>query len=86
MPYIQQYGAPERLLAKTGVSTYASLAKSIAFQQLATPAAAAIFGRVLRVCKVRGWLWVGRGWLGRAGGFRRAGGWGEGVAAECRAG
>ncbi|GAB4819203.1 hypothetical protein N2152v2_006249 [Parachlorella kessleri] len=51
VPFVEQHGAPERLLAKTGTSCFASLAKSIVFQQLATGAAAAIYARVLGVCK-----------------------------------
>lgn len=50
-PLIQQHGPPLRLLAKLGTCCFASLAKSIVFQQLATGAAAAIYSRVLRVCQ-----------------------------------
>ena len=45
-PLIDQHGAPERLLAKGG-GAFASLSKSICFQQLATQAAAKIFSRCL---------------------------------------
>ncbi len=50
-PLIDLHGVPERLLAKQG-STFATLAKSIIFQQLATKAAATIYGRVLAACCV----------------------------------
>lgn len=49
-PLIETHGPPVRLLAKSG-SSFATLAKGICFQQLATAAAAAIYGRVLQVCK-----------------------------------
>lgn len=48
-PLIEQHGPPEHLLRKTG-SNFATLAKAIAFQQLATNAAAAIYNRVLAAC------------------------------------
>ncbi|PSC71100.1 putative DNA-3-methyladenine glycosylase 2 [Micractinium conductrix] len=48
-PLIEQHGPPERLLAKQG-SNFATLAKAIVFQQLATGAAATIYGRVLAAC------------------------------------
>ncbi|KAL4452033.1 hypothetical protein ABPG75_007695 [Micractinium tetrahymenae] len=48
-PLIQQLGPPDRLLAKRG-SNFATLAKAIVFQQLATTAAAVIYGRVLAAC------------------------------------
>jgi DNA-3-methyladenine glycosylase II len=48
-PLIAEHGIPERLLAKGG-GAFASLSKSICFQQLATKAAATIYGRVLKTC------------------------------------
>ncbi len=45
-PLIAEHGVPERLLAK-GPGAFASLSKSICFQQLATRAAAVIYDRVL---------------------------------------
>lgn len=48
-PLIAAHGVPERLLAK-GPGAFATLSKSICFQQLATSAAAVIFGRVLAAC------------------------------------
>ena len=48
-PFIEQHGPPERLVRKTQ-GNFATLAKAIAFQQLATNAAAAIYGRVLAAC------------------------------------
>eukprot|EP00887_Chlorella_sp_A99_P007764 scaffold20.g7764.t1 len=48
-PLIEQHGLPPRLLEKEG-SCFATLAKSICFQQLATAAAAAIYGRALKCC------------------------------------
>jgi DNA-3-methyladenine glycosylase II len=48
-PLITLHGPPERLLAKGG-GAFASLSKSICFQQLATRAAAVIYGRVLTAC------------------------------------
>lgn len=48
-PLIELHGPPDRLLAKKG-SNFATLAKAIVFQQLATTTAAAIYGRVLTVC------------------------------------
>ena len=49
-PLITLHGPPERLLAKTASENFATLAKSICFQQLATQAAAKIFQRVLDAC------------------------------------
>lgn len=49
-PLIDLHGPPERLLAKTSNNCFATLSKSIVFQQLATAAAAKIFGRVLDTC------------------------------------
>lgn len=46
---IAVHGPPERLLAK-GPGAFASLSKSICFQQLATQAAAVIYGRILTAC------------------------------------
>lgn len=48
-PLIATHGPPERLLTK-GPGAFATLSKSICFQQLATTAAAVIFGRVLEAC------------------------------------
>lgn len=45
-PLIAEHGLPERLLAK-GPGAFATLSKSICFQQLGTKAAATIFERVL---------------------------------------
>lgn len=44
---------PARLLRKQG-SCFATLARTIVFQQLASSAAEAIFKRVLLACKARG--------------------------------
>lgn len=52
-PLIEQHGAPERLLAKSPGGSFATLSKSICFQQLATQAAAKIYERVLDRCGVR---------------------------------
>lgn len=49
-PLISLHGPPERLLAK-GPGAFATLSKSICFQQLATQAAAKIFARVLGACR-----------------------------------
>lgn len=49
-PLIAQHGPPDRLLAK-GPGAFSSLSKSICFQQLATRAAAVIYGRVLTACQ-----------------------------------
>ncbi|KAL4437561.1 hypothetical protein ABPG77_003542 [Micractinium sp. CCAP 211/92] len=54
-PLIQQLGPPERLLGKGG-SNFATLSKAIVFQQLATTAAAVIYGRVLAACSCTEWL------------------------------
>jgi DNA-3-methyladenine glycosylase II len=48
-PLIALHGPPERLVAK-GHGAFASLSKSICFQQLATKAATVIYGRVLTAC------------------------------------
>ena len=48
-PLIQLHGIPDRLLVK-GPGAFATLSKSICFQQLATAAAAKIFARVLEAC------------------------------------
>lgn len=48
-PMIAEHGAPDRLLKKTGPN-FPTLAKAIVFQQLATTAAAKIYGRVLTTC------------------------------------
>lgn len=50
-PLIEEFGPPERLLAKS-TSCFRSLAKSILYQQLAGTAAAAIYSRFLAVCGV----------------------------------
>lgn len=49
-PLIQLHGLPERLIVK-GPGAFATLSKSICFQQLATAAAAKIFARVLEACQ-----------------------------------
>ena len=56
-PLIAQHGLPERLLAK-GPGSFATISKSICFQQLATRAAAVIFARVLTAanCETTGVL------------------------------
>jgi DNA-3-methyladenine glycosylase II len=48
-PLIAQHGPPERLIVK-GDGAFATLCKTIVFQQLATTAAAKIFARVLDSC------------------------------------
>lgn len=52
VPLIEQFGAPSRLMAKGFTNMFASLARSIIYQQLATGAATAIHGRFLEACKV----------------------------------
>lgn len=48
-PLMEQHGLPVRLLRKGG-SSFATLSKSICFQQVTTAAGAAIFGRLLAAC------------------------------------
>ena len=51
-PIIARFGPHKRLVLKSG-STFASLSRSIVYQQLAGSAADAIFKRVLLRCEVR---------------------------------
>jgi 3-methyladenine DNA glycosylase/8-oxoguanine DNA glycosylase len=50
-PIIAKFGPHKRLVLKSG-STFASLSRSIVYQQLAGSAADAIFKRVLLKCEV----------------------------------
>lgn len=52
LPLIEEHGVPERLLPKGFDNMFASLAKSIIYQQLAGSAAHAIHTRFLAACGV----------------------------------